>query len=73
MAIRLNITLKRETRFVILARRPVVGWCGECEAESSFVDEEAAESSAADLLSEIAATVHRKVIDGRAHLCLRSI
>ena len=73
MAMRLKIKLKRETSFVILASRPVGRWCDTCEAESSFVDEEAAQASAAELLPEIAANIHRAMIDGRSYICLRSI
>ena len=72
MGFRLTITLKTERTVLLLAGRPMAEWCEACGAESPFIDEE---REAPSLLRCAAALdqAHRKTLNGRSHLCLRSI
>lgn len=72
MGIRLKITVKTERVFIRLKSPTVDHWCEACGSESAFVDEVAEASTLAEVLSANT-TAHRTQIDGRGHLCLRSV
>lgn len=72
MGLRLKITVRTERTVVGLKSRTLSRWCEICACESEFVDE-TAEASDLVKFSKSAPKPHWIQIEGREHLCLRSI